>query len=168
MFRAFADRLSATDVSVALQNAEWVIPTSQSIHIVSVSVLFASAIMINLRLLGVGAKGRSISQLSGTVLPWMWRALLVLLLTGTVQTVAEPVRQFVAPVFWTKMILIVIVSLLTLCFARAVRRNAAIWDASGSRPGSARVFAVISSLLWIAIIFCGRFIGYTYSFYLDT
>lgn len=168
MFRAFADKLSATDISVALQNAEWVIPTSQSIHIVSVSVLFASAIMINMRLLGIGAKGRSISQLSGTVLPWMWRALLVLLLTGTVQAVAEPVRQFVAPVFWTKMILIVVVSLLTVFFARAVRRNAAGWDASGSRPGAARMFAVISSLLWVAIIFCGRFIGYTYSFYLDT
>jgi hypothetical protein len=168
MFRPTADWLSTTGVSQALQNAEWVIPTSQSIHIVCVSVLFASAIMINLRLLGVGNKGRTISQLSGTVIPWMWRALLVLLLTGTVQTVAEPVRQFIAPVFWAKMIMIVIVSLLTVFFSRAVRANAARWDSPTARPSSAKVFAVVSSLLWIAIIFCGRFIGYTYTFYLDT
>jgi hypothetical protein len=168
MFRPFAEWLSTTQVSQALQNAEWVIPTSQSIHIVCVSVLFASAIMINLRLLGVGTRWRSISQLSGAVLPWMWRALAVLLITGAVQTVAEPVRQFVAPVFWAKMIMILLVSALTLYFSHAVRANAPRWDSPRSRPGAARVFAVLSTLLWMAIIVCGRFIGYTYAFYLGT
>jgi hypothetical protein len=42
-----------------------------------------------------------------------------------------------------------------------VRRNAAKWDAL-ARPASARWFALISLRLWIGIIFCGRFIGYTW------
>jgi hypothetical protein len=95
----------------------------------------------------------------------MWGALGVLLLTGAVQSIAEPVRQFVTPAFWAKMSMILLVAALTAVFARKVRANAASWDAAGARPAGARVFAIASSLLWIAIIVCGRFIAYTSAFY---
>lgn len=165
MFRPFADWVASTPLSQTFQNHLWVVPTSQAIHIVCICVVFTSALMINLRLLGVGASGRSISQLTENLVPWMWRALVVLLLTGTVQTIAEPVRQFVTPVFWAKMAMIVMVATMTVAFARKVRADAARWDAAGTRPSTARAFAVGSSLLWIAIIVCGRFIAYTSAFY---
>jgi hypothetical protein len=165
MFRPFADWLADTPLSQTLQNQLWVVPTSQSIHILAVSIVFASVCMINLRLLGVGVTGRSVSQLSNALLPWMWRGLAVLLFTGLIQTVAEPVRQFVTPVFWAKMTMIIVVVTMTAVYARAVRRNASVWDSASSRPGGGRAFAVLSTLLWLAIIVCGRFIGYTWSFY---
>jgi hypothetical protein len=165
MFRPFADWLATTRISELFQNQLWVVPTSQSIHIVCVCLVFSSAIMINLRLLGIGVKGRTISQLSSSLVPWMWGGLCVLLLTGTVQTIAEPVRQFVTPAFWAKMAMILVVVVMTAVFARKVRANAARWDAAGTRPASARAFAIGSSILWILIIVCGRFIGYTWAFY---
>jgi len=165
MFRPFADWLTNTPVSMALQNHQWVVPTSQSIHILAISAVFAPACMINLRLLGVGANWRSVSQLSNCLIPWMWRGLAVLLITGIIQVVTEPVRQFVTPAFWAKMIMIVIVVGMTALYARAVRRDAAIWDAASSRPATGKVFAVVSTLLWLAIIVCGRFIAYTWIFY---
>ena len=164
MFRPFADWLADTALSKTLQDQPWVVPTSQSIHILAVSIVFGSACMINLRLLGVGRSGRSVSQLSNTLVPWMWRGLAVLLFTGLVQTIAEPVRQFVTPAFWAKMTMIIVVATMTTLYAKAVRRNASVWDA-GFRPSRARIFAVLSTLLWLAIIACGRFIGYTWSFY---
>ena len=165
MFRQFADWLDTTQLSQLLQNQLWVVPTSQSIHIVGVCLVFTSAIMINLRLLGLGVRGRSISQLTTSLVPWIWGGLCVLLLTGVVQTIAEPVRQFVTPAFWAKMAMILLVVAMTSIFVRKVRANAARWDASGTRPASARAFAIGSSILWIAIIVCGRFIGYTWMFY---
>ena len=165
MFRPFADWLSQTPLSKTLQDQPWVVPTSQSIHILAVSIVFGSACMINLRLLGVGRSGRSVSQLSNTLVPWMWGGLVVLLLTGFVQTITEPVRQFVTPMFWAKMMMILVVASMTALYARAVRRNAPAWDVASSRPWTAKVFAVVSTLLWMAIIVCGRFIGYTWSFY---
>lgn len=160
----WADVISNTSLSQWFQNQLWVIPTSQSIHIVCVSIVFGCAVMISLRLLGIG-KGRSISQLVDTLVPWMYRALVVLLLTGSVQTIAEPLRQFVTPAFWWKMVMIVCVLTLTIVFARAVRHNAARWDQAAMRPLSARVFALVSLGLWVGIIFCGRFIGYTWLFH---
>jgi uncharacterized protein DUF6644 len=165
VFRPFAEWLATTPLSKVLQDQPWVVPTSQSIHILAVSVVFASACMINLRLLGVGAMGRSVSQLSNTLVPWMWRGLAVLLVTGLIQIIAEPVRQFVAPVFWAKMMMIVVVAVMTAVYVKALRRNAPLWDAASSRPLRVRAFAVVSTLLWLAIIVCGRFIGYTWSLY---
>jgi hypothetical protein len=161
----WADWIASTALSGWLQNQAWVVPTSQSIHIVCVSVVFGCAVMISLRLLGLSASGRSVSQLVDTLVPWMYRALTVLLLTGLVQTIVEPVRQFVTPVFWWKMLMIICVLALTIRFARAVRRDAPKWDAA-PRPAGAKYFALISLGLWVGIIFCGRFIGYTWDLYL--
>jgi hypothetical protein len=163
--RPFADWLANTPLSKSLQDQLWVIPTSQSIHILGVSVVFASACIINLRLFRGRLAGRSVSKLSETLVPWIWRGLAVLLCTGLIQTVAEPVRQFVTPAFWLKMTMIIAVSTMTTVYARAVRRNAAIWDDPTSRPTSAKVFAVLSTVMWLAIIACGRFIGYTWTLY---
>jgi hypothetical protein len=74
MFRPFADALAATPLSVTLQNTAWVVPASQSLHIVAISIVFASAMLINLRLLGVGARG-GVAWLADLLVPWIWRAL---------------------------------------------------------------------------------------------
>src|SRR5271170_2636093 len=151
MFRPFAEWLAGTPLSKTLQDQLWVVPVSQSIHILAVSVVFASACMINLRILGIVSTGRTVSQLSRTLLPWMWRGLVVLVLTGFLQTLTEPVRQFITPMFWAKMIMIPIVATLTALYAKAVHRNAAAWDAPSTRPCGAKVFGVVSTLLWLAI-----------------
>jgi hypothetical protein len=167
MFRPFVDWLASTEVNHTLQEySAWVVPTSQSLHIISVCVLFTAALLINMRLIGAMNTGRTVSQLTDTLVPWMWGALGVLLLTGTLQTIIEPVRQFVTPIFWFKMIMIVVVAAMTAAFTAKVRANAPRWDAAGLRPAGERGFAIASTLLWIAIIVCGRFVGYTWSFYL--
>jgi hypothetical protein len=165
MLRKFADWLSTTPLSSFLQDQLWIVPTSQSIHIVCVAVVFGAASVISLRLLGVGRAGRSVPQLVDTLVPWMYRALAVLLFTGAVQTIAEPVRQFVTPEFWWKMFMIVCATLLTLWFARTVRRNAAAWAAPDARPSAGKAFALVSLALWLGCIICGRLIGYTWQFY---
>ena len=152
--------VSHTSLSVWLQHKPWVVPTSQSIHIVSVSIVFASAVLISLRILGLSVAGRSVGQLVRTLTPWMYSALAVLLATGALQTIIEPRRQFGAWVFWVKMGLIVVVVILTTVFARGVTRDAHRWDSRVSSPPLAKLFAVVSLALWIGIIYCGRFIGY--------
>jgi hypothetical protein len=161
----WADVISATALSQWFQDQEWVIPTSQSIHIVCVSIVFGSAVMLSLRVVGIGASGRSVSQLAGTLVPWMYRALIVLLVTGSLQTFAEPLRQFVTPAFWCKMCLVVCAVSLTGLFARSVRNSPEKWDTAALRPAVARLLALVWLGLWIGIIFCGRFIGYTWQFH---
>jgi hypothetical protein len=166
MFRPFAKWVSTTSLSVGIQNHAWIIPISQSIHIVCVCLLFTSALTINARLLRARTPGRSISELTSTLLPVMWWALAGLIFTGVLQTITEPIRQFITPVFWAKLLMIVIVVIMTAAFAGKVRANAPRWDDVSQRPQGAKAFAILTSLLWVAIIICGRFIAYTSPFYL--
>jgi hypothetical protein len=166
MFRSFAAYLSTTSLSSLFRAYEWIVPSSQSTHIVCVATLFTSALVINFKILGYGSQGRSLSQLSRVAIPCMWIALAGLVLTGAVQTIAEPVRQFIAPLYWIKMFMILAVALLTAWYSASVRSRAAEWDAPEARPPAARAFAVSSTVLWALIIICGRFIGYTFAFYL--
>ena len=162
--RHWADLIAASRLSEWLQDHLWVVPASQSVHIAAVSVLFAAAVFISFRLLHADARARPVPELIPTLIPWMRGALAVLLITGIVQTIAEPVRQFVTPAFWSKMLMIVIVMALTEWFARSVRTHVERWDDAAHRP-AARLFAVTSVTLWVLIIFCGRFIGYTWERY---
>ncbi|HTT04185.1 MAG TPA: DUF6644 family protein [Steroidobacteraceae bacterium] len=161
----WANHVAATSLSMWLVGREWMIVILQSIHIVMLSVVFGCAVVLNLRVLGISARGRPISALVRSLIPWMYGALVVLLITGALQTIAEPLREFVAPAFWAKMTMVLIVFLLTAAFDRAVRRNQDRWDNASSRPRAAALFAVVSLVLWTAIIFCGRFIAYTWNFY---
>src|SRR4051794_8530967 len=80
--------------------ATWlIIPTSQSMHILAVAVVMMSVALINLRLLGVAGTRQSSARLIEQTTPWIWPALMILLLTGTIQTIAEPERELLNPVF---------------------------------------------------------------------
>jgi hypothetical protein len=162
MVHHWADLIGATPLSLWLQVHLWVVPTSQSLHIAALSVVYASALVISVRLLGIGKRGRPIAALVATLTPWMYSALAVLLLTGTVQTIAEPLRQFVTPAFWWKMSMIVVVVCGTVMFDRTVSRHAERWTVATANPLWARLFGLASIALWTAIVACGRLIGYTW------
>jgi hypothetical protein len=153
--------IASTRLSEFLKDQLWVVPTSQSIHILAVSVLFICALLIGLRLLGVGRSERALSAAIARQTKSMYMAFIVLLVTGIIQTIAEPERQFGSPAFWIKMGLIVFGLLLTSLLSRSVRRDPQSWDHVEGRPEWSRPYAVVYVVAWIAIIFCGRFIGYT-------
>ena len=46
----FSGWLAATPLSHTIQTAGWIIPTLQTIHILSVAVVFSSAVLVDLRL----------------------------------------------------------------------------------------------------------------------
>lgn len=165
LVRHWARVIAASGLSKWLSDQYWIIPTSQSLHIVMLAIAFGSALLLNLRILGASRSGRTVSELVAVHVPWIYGSLLVLLFTGLVQTITEPMRQFVTPAFWWKMVMIVAVVLLTRGVAAAVRRDPARWDQPATRPGGARLVAFVSLGLWVAIVCCGRFIGYTWEFH---
>jgi len=152
--------LSATPFSLWLQVHFWVIPTVQSFHIMAIAALFGSALMLDMRIFGLAGGSRTMGQLSHRYEPWIWWAFLVLLISGSLLAIAEPVREFINPIFWIKMGLLPVAVVLNVLFYRAIRRKAANWDGLQSGHGAIRVGAVLLIVLWVAIMFCGRWIAY--------
>ena len=158
--RAFGDWLYGTSLSTSIREVDWLIPAVQSVHILAIAILLGSTLVSDLRLAGVFATDETPAAVVRRYLPWMWGALLVLLLTGLTMVLAEPGRTITNAVFWTKMALVVTAFALTLLFRKPVldqqfRLEHAAW------ARSAKPLAWLSLGMWVAVIFCGRWIAYT-------
>ena len=160
MIKSLAEYLASTSLSHILLGVKWIIPVIQTVHILAIAVVMSSMAMLDLRLLQVDHHPHSIAQSARRFLPWVWTALGVLLASGTVLNIAEPERELGSPAFWAKMILILLVIPITLLLHFALCGNVEFWSNSPSRRTSARLLAILSFLLLLAIITAGRWIAY--------
>ncbi len=158
--KAVADWILATPPSVLLQkNEAWFIPVMQSVHITGIGVVLACVLMMALRVLGYAGVDRSVLQTQERYGPWLAGALWLLLATGLLIIACEP-RALTTFSFWVKMILVAVGALVAWMFQRSVRAQGAAWDEVLARRASVKIMAVATLLVWIAIVFLGRFIAY--------
>jgi Ca2+/Na+ antiporter len=157
----FAEWLSTTGPSVFIQNNyNWFIPLIQSIHIVAIATVFGSMFMINMRVLGWSGMDQTLRQTTNRFGPWLTGSLWVLLITGTLMVIGEPVRELVTFSFWFKMVLVVIGTVIAVAFRVSLRKRETEWEQNLAKQPSTKLFAILTLLLWCAIIFLGRLIAY--------
>ncbi|MEW6449028.1 MAG: DUF6644 family protein [Pseudomonadota bacterium] len=150
--------LDQTPLSQAIQANSWVVPTVQSIHILAIAMVAASALMIDLRLIGVFGADQPLKTVSARFLPFVWWPLLILFITGAIMIIGEPPRSLKNPAFQLKMLLLIGALIVTGIFQIMLRTSPAF--AGASRSGAGVTIAVVSMLLWTSIIFAGRWIAY--------
>lgn len=165
--KAFADWLQTTSISETIQSVKWIIPLLQSIHILMIGIVFVSSLMIALRVLGRMRADEPFEAVWHRFAPWMWTALLVMVVTGGILVVGEPVREFTTLSFWLKMTLVVIGVTCTALFGRSIRQVAAASPPAATVPAAqvefssgAKAGAIVLVVIWLAIIFLGRAIAY--------
>ncbi len=134
----------------------WFIPAVQSIHIVAIAMLVGSVLMINLRLLKVMGTDQTLQQTANRFGPWLTTALCVLLASGSLLVIGEPVRELVTVSFWLKMSLVALGAIIAAIF----RSRLSKYGESLADNSSARFWAVFTLLIWICVIFLGRLIAY--------
>lgn len=162
MLHAIIAWLGTFSVGATIRSVDWIIPTLQVVHIVCLSVVFFSAVMLDLRLAGVVMRREPLAGVADRLVPWIWYLLVALLATGALLIIAEPRRALSSPAFALKMVLLAIACATTLCIHRPLRRDAGFWELPGRRRVVAKFIGVVSMLLWVGIIFSGRWIAYTY------
>ncbi len=154
----FAVWLQATSASSSITSASWVIPFVQSIHILTIGIVFVSCLMIALRVLGVMRTDEPVEAVWRRFAPWMWSGLVVMAATGITLVVGEPEREFGAVSFWMKMLLVGIGVGGTALYGRSLRTAAVGGPAELSV--SVKAASILIVILWLAVIFLGRAIAY--------
>ncbi len=139
---------------------EGVAPLIQSAHILGIAVVMGSIVLIDLRVLGLAARSQTPSEMTRRLTPWLWTALVVLLVSGTVMLVLRPTRYFGNPFFLWKMALLLGAAGLALAQSRLYPRIPA-----GVSPASwpMKAMAAGSLLLWVGVVICGRWIAYYFA-----
>jgi hypothetical protein len=129
----------------------WVWPTCEVLHFVGLCLLFGAALVVDLRILGVGKR----LPLAGVhqLLPLGLLGFTLNLSTGMAFFVATP-RQYIGFLFLVKMGLVVLAAINILYFMLADEP----WTVAdgGKMPIRARLAAASAILIWIGVLFCGR------------
>ena len=122
----------------------------QTVHLLGISVVMGSAVLINLRVLGLALRGQATDDLIRRLAPWTWGALPFLALSGLVFILAQPYRYFDNPIFRFKFALMVPAIATTMAFHLRPLARGRLAIALGA----------VSLCLWTGVVLAGRWIAY--------
>ena len=158
---AFLKWLEATPVASGIRNSLFVFPLLESAHVIGLALVLGTIVVIDLRLLGVASRERSFTRMASDILKWTWAAFLLTAATGVLMFMTNAVVYSNNTAFRVKVVLLVLAGLNTLAFELTAARTVQRWDRAPSAPPIAKAVATLSLVLWIAVIFAGRIIGFT-------
>jgi hypothetical protein len=160
MLLSFVQWLQFTGFFTALRGSAYVYPIVLSLHMLGIAFFGGMILMTDLRLLGWAMRKRSISDVVDQFrVPKRW-GLLLTVTCGFLMFGSKAEEYYYNAFFRTKLILLALVVVQELVFYRSVYADPAALDQAPSTPGSAKLAASLSLLLWISVACCGRGIGY--------
>jgi hypothetical protein len=156
------DWLARTPWSIALHESQYVWPFTESTHVLTLTLFVGSAVMLDLRLLGVGFTNIPVSTFVGRLLPWTRAGFTVMATTGLMLFYATPVTYYQSIFFRVKMVLLVAAGINVFVFHERTLRTVSTWDVDVKPPRAARVAAIVSLVAWALVVVSGRMIAYNW------
>lgn len=155
-----ATSIDSTALSTSLKSISWIVPFVQSIHILMVGVVFVSIMMVSLRVMGRARTDEPLAQVWNRFAAFFWVGVVIMVISGVLLVIAEPVREIMTLSFRLKMLFLVICITSAAVFGRAMRGAATAGGNAQLLSPTLRTTAAVTLVLWIAIIFLGRTIAY--------
>ena len=143
-----------------IRESEYLFPLIESVHVLVICLVVGSILAVDLRLLGVAYTDQPVSRVTKSILPLTWCAFSVALASGGLLFISNATKYLANGYFDTKMLLIgaagLNMALFHLMGAKDLPRESAAIP-----PPAARLAGGLSIMLWIAVVACGRWIGFT-------
>lgn len=155
MFLSFFEWLETLSVSVFLRESAYGVAAINIVHLLALVIFFGAIFIVDLRLLGSGLSRVPLRQVARDARPWLIFGFLLLLVTGLMQVLTTPIKEYYSPNFWLKMQLMVI----ALPFTIFVRRWVTQADEGRVAPVWQKLVGLASIVLWGWIAVNGRLIG---------
>jgi hypothetical protein len=148
-------------LAATMRNSLYLFPLIESAHVVGLAMMVGTIAILDLRLLGIASTRRPVSRVASDVLRWSWTAFALTVATGLLMFITNADVYYHNLYFRLKMALLVLAGLNVLAFELSVRRSLHRWDKDRAAPPAGRTAAAVSLILWVGIIFMGRWIGFT-------
>jgi hypothetical protein len=159
-FANFLQWLHDTRFSTVMRESIWAEPIVETIHVLTLTLFLGFAVLLDLRLLGVCLRGRRASEVLRQLNPFLFVGFAIMIVSGVLLFTGDPPSFYSTIFFKIKMILLVFAGLNVLIFNATIGRKVSEWDLAPRTPGAAKVAAIVSIVLWIAIVAAGRAIAY--------
>ena len=153
---ALAQRLSVTPLAVTLTDSNWLFGTIEAVHVLALSLVLGSIALVDLQLVGLGPRDRPPRETISRMLPITWVGFALAATTGTLMIFANPIGYFTNSFFRLKLILLAAAGLNVLAFHFGAARRL-----DKPRALAPRISGAVSLAIWISVVVCGRWIGFT-------
>ena len=146
-----------TAIGEAIRNSVWLFPVIEGFHLVALALIGGAVLLVNMRLLGLVLGRRPVSELARDAHPWFLGGLLVMFASGVPLFLSESIKCYYSFAFWVKMSALLAV----LAFTFTVHRRVTLADEGRVGPVQGKLVAVVSLVLWAAVAWGGRWIGFS-------
>ncbi|CCE05448.1 conserved membrane hypothetical protein [Bradyrhizobium sp. STM 3843] len=148
-------------VAAAIRESDTLFPFIESVHVIAICLVVGTIFAIDLRLLGLASVGRPVSRLASAILPVTWGAFAVAAASGFLLFISNATKYLANGYFDAKIILICAAGLNMIIFHAISAKDLPQWETQAVPPLRARLAGLLSILLWITVVACGRWIGFT-------
>jgi hypothetical protein len=149
--------VASSSLSKTISTSTWAFAVIESIHLLALSVIGGSVLIVDLKLLGYGIRTQTLAEIARDAQKWFLGSWTVMIVTGLLLFWSEPQKLYYSTPFAVKMICL----LLGTIFALTVRRKVALAGEDRVSPLVMKLVAIVSLGLWFGVGAGGRWIGFS-------
>ncbi len=138
-----------------MQQSTYAFAVAEMLHLLSLSILGGTILIIDLRLLGVGLRSQSAAALAQELKPFLIGSLTASVVSGILLLSEEPMKCYYNQAFRLKMLFLA----LAVFFYFVVQERLFHGEPSGRQSFIAKLTGIVSLLLWLSVGLAGRAIG---------
>jgi len=153
--------LESSSIADNIRENDLLFPLIESVHVLAICLVVGSILVVDLRLLGVASTRWPVGRVTGAILPLTWCAFVVAVASGGLMFISNATKYLGNGFFVAKMVLIGVAGLNMLTFHFVGASELPKWENDRRLPLPARLAGGVSILLWVAVVACGRWIGFT-------
>jgi hypothetical protein len=157
----FLQILYDSAVGSGIRESGVLFPWIESIHVLMATTVVGTIAIVDLRLIGYASHRRGARQLILDLLPYTWAAFALAATSGFLLFTSNALGYAANTQFLCKMIFLVLAGINMAIFHLTAYRQIGQWDDALPPPLGARIAGATSLVLWIVIVFFGRWIGFT-------
>jgi hypothetical protein len=144
----------ASWLSHEIRRSTWQFAVFEMIHLLGLTMVLGSLMVLDLRLFGVGMRRLRAAELARDLSAWMLSGLAVVLLSGVLLFFGEPMKLYASPWFHVKMALLAAAILFQFTIFRSIASR------RGGSPILNKIGGTVSLILWFGVGLAGRGIGF--------
>ena len=142
-------------IGEVIRSSTWAFAAIEVVHLLGLTVLIGTVLVVSLRLFGTGLNGQSTQDIAALTLPWTYLGIIVTIGSGVFLFISEAVKCYENPPFFVKMAFLALALVSTFATHRRLASGAA------KSTGLAAKFAGgVMIALWLGVGFAGRAIAF--------
>jgi hypothetical protein len=159
--QVFISYFEKSALADTIRENDLLFPLIESVHVLSICLVVGSILAVDLRLLGLASIRRPASRVISGILPVTWSAFAIAVASGSLLFISNATEYLGNGYFVAKIFLICMAGLNMAVFHGISARDLPRWENDAVPPLPARLAGGLSILLWVSVITCGRWIGFT-------